>query len=626
MGRLKIPTMLIWMSSMWLISNSAILAQSETTPGVDTPAPSAVSPLATKEQMIRDRFSRFQDRVFRLREDLTEGEPENAQRLARAISRASELQLSEKLDRLVEILGSDSSLTEATDAQAAWLDDADRLLAILLERDSNDEERDQEINQLEQYKKEVNRILQAERKLRDASAKTAVAKRLKQQIDQAKKRLDAIQKAQQELSDQANKPSASGQQGKTEKPSQAQKDIARQTKQLAKDLENLSKLKPEDRADSQAGKDAREAAKQASKSLDQAGGQMQQAAKSLDGDQKSKAKQDQENAKKALEQARKQLEDATKALDEQSKADEQADQQQKVAGDTQSLSQQMKKSGGKKGKSGSSSKSQPPGTQNLDQAQQEMEDASDSLDQDEPGQATKKQENAIEELEQTQQELDKALEQLRKEEREEMLRDLEARFRDMLSRQRAINATTLTLDQVDQKSFGRAERLQLAELSSKEMKLGEDAAVCVRILDEDGTSIVVPRIIGQVSEDMAVVAKRLAKRLTGALTKAMEQEIVDTLEQLIDSVKQMQQENEQQGGQQQGGKDEEQPLLPVSAELKLLRASQLRVNARTNLVEQAKLKPGEPTEQLEKVYETIVQRQSQCAEMAQEMRDRQDQP
>ena len=37
-----------------------------------------IHPLASKEEMVRDRFQRFEDRVYRLRELLDQQEPENA--------------------------------------------------------------------------------------------------------------------------------------------------------------------------------------------------------------------------------------------------------------------------------------------------------------------------------------------------------------------------------------------------------------------------------------------------------------------------------------------------------------------------------------------------------------------
>ena len=47
-----------------------------------------IHPLALKEEMIRDRFQRFEDRVYRLREQLADPEPDNASRLGRVLQRA----------------------------------------------------------------------------------------------------------------------------------------------------------------------------------------------------------------------------------------------------------------------------------------------------------------------------------------------------------------------------------------------------------------------------------------------------------------------------------------------------------------------------------------------------------
>ena len=60
----------------------------------DRPA-KEINPLAAKQEMIGGRFRRFEDRVFSLREQLSETEPENAARLrAAACGRA----LSDKLE------------------------------------------------------------------------------------------------------------------------------------------------------------------------------------------------------------------------------------------------------------------------------------------------------------------------------------------------------------------------------------------------------------------------------------------------------------------------------------------------------------------------------------------------
>jgi len=234
-----------------------------------------------------------------------------------------------------------------------------------------------------------------------------------------------------------------------------------------------------------------------------------------------------------------------------------------------------------------------------------------------------KQDRAIDELEQAQRELEEVLQQLRQEEREETLRDLESRFRDMLAKQRPINDETMALDQFGRENFTRAQHLQLAELAADERALSEQATACLHILDEEGTTIAFPRVVGQLAEDMSTVAERLAGAEVGVVTQTIEQEIVDTLEQLLAAVKKMQQENEQQQLQSANLPAGDTPLLPPSAELKLLRASQERVNTRTLAIESSVAAGAEAEEDATTGLKKLALRQAECMEIAKEMRDNQ---
>ena len=227
------------------------------------------APLAAKEQMIRDRFERFQDRIYRLSEELAETEPENAARLARALSRAGEMGLADQLDEIKNLLNDSSSLNKAVDAQNQWLADADRLLSILLERDSQNEERQEELERLEQYRKAVNDLLEQERGLRAESAQSTDVARLKAQIDQAISRLDAIMQRQAELNE-AGKPGAEA----AENTPAEQERLAKDAKELAKDLERLSK---ESERDSDAVKEAKEKTAEAGASTQKGSEAMSQA-------------------------------------------------------------------------------------------------------------------------------------------------------------------------------------------------------------------------------------------------------------------------------------------------------------------------------------------------------------
>ena len=67
-------------------------------------------------------------------------------------------------------------------------------------------------------------------------------------------------------------------------------------------------------------------------------------------------------------------------------------------------------------------------------------------------------------------------------------------------------------------------------------------------------------------------------------------------------------------------------MLPPSAELKLLRSSQVRVNSRTVAIEMVRAAQSETPEGLAGLVRTAAARQAQCAQIAREMHDRQNRP
>lgn len=581
-----------------------------------------IHPLALKEEMIRDRFDRFEDRLFRLREQLAESEPDNASRLRRVLGRAGELGLQDRLDRLVELLRDPASLHTALDVQAAWLADADRLLAILLERDSDNEDRRNEIERLQAYNEKLDELLQQERDLRSATGQTAMTARMLEQLDQAIRRIQALLDRQAEVSQATGQASTAGTPS-AEALDQRQTALSREAAELAEDLQRLGAAKPEESADTPELEAARQDTQAAAQSTQSGAKSMSAAGGRLKAGESGAAQQQQQEAEEALREAKKRLEEAKRRLEEQADTEKIAEQQQKVAEATERLSDQMKQDAAEGGQQGgqSGSSSQAPGQQSVDQAQQEMNDAAQSLGAQNPQEATPSQDRAIDDLEQAKKELEEALSQLRQEEKEETLRDLESRFREMLTKQRGINETTIQFDSIGSERFKRAERLGLADLSSKQRALSRDAASCLHILDEDGTTIVFPRVVQQISEDMETVADRLARYKAAAFTQSIEAEIVDALEQLLEAVQQMQQENEQQQGMPMDGDAGESPLLPPSAELKLLRASQTRINSRTTLIETARTQEADSKAALADAAHAVASRQLETAKIAEEMRD-----
>lgn len=593
-------------------------------------APTAAkTPLASKQEMIRDRYARFQDRVFGLRDQLAESEPENAARLERALSRAGELGLADKLEQIIELLNDPSALHKAAAEEEAWLADARNILDLLLAQDADAERRREEMQRLQQYKERVERLLREQKELREQSGQAAAEQRMKAQLDQAIQRAGELQKRQSALSQQSQ-----GDSGGKPQSAQQQQELGRETEQLSKDLKSLAEPPSDPKSDSAKLEKARESTQEASKSSQSGSQAMSQAAQKMQqgGEGQQSAGQQQQQAEEDLKKTLEQLEAARKALDEPD-VEQQAEKQEKLAQDTGDLEKKMQqdsaesKSGqpGQQGQKGQQSQS-PPGSQNLQQAQQEMNKAAESLGQKSPGDATPKQDKAIENLQAAQQDIEKALEELRKEERAETLRDLEARIRDMLTKQKPINEQTIALDGTGEQNFKRAEHLLLADLSTQQRTLSEKAATCLHILDEDASTIAFPHIMEQLVDDMNNSADRLADYSVGPITQTVQAEIIDALEQLLEAVKKMQEENENQQGQaQQQQQQSSPPLLPASAELKLLRSSQLRINNRTGVIAAQMEKGTEEKSAAARSLVKLSERQVQTADIAREIRDKQPQ-
>jgi hypothetical protein len=192
----------------------------------------------------------------------------------------------------------------------------------------------------------------------------------------------------------------------------------------------------------------------------------------------------------------------------------------------------------------------------------------------------------------------------------------------MLIEQQAINATTADLE-ARKENWTRADELNLAGLAEKQSGLSGEAAKALNILVEEGTTVVFPEIVVQVRDDMAAVAKRLGEKQTGEITRGIQGQIVETLEELIAAIEQRQKDGppppngNQAGGR--GGDPGDTPLLPGSAELKLLRSCQVRVNRQTHdLAAAAEKAPAEVGDHAQRLSD----RQEQLADMARKINER----
>jgi hypothetical protein len=265
-----------------------------------------------------------------------------------------------------------------------------------------------------------------------------------------------------------------------------------------------------------------------------------------------------------------------------------------------------------------------------------MQQASGGLRKKDPSDASRQQGKAIKDLEEALQEIEERLAQLREETQIEKLARLEARFAEMLAIQQQLTAQTLALDKKRgdnngtlsrsdrnaARGIGDDERRMLpvinpeTKVSEKPVGLAGRAQQALDIIIDDGTSVVFPDVVEQVRDDLITVGNLLADDVRiDQYTLTLQKEIETTLEELIEALKQAQKQKEGEGGGGGGGGGEP-PLLPNSAELKLLRSAQLRINRRTVAVETTRPQGGGELEPVMKnELKTVADRQAEIAEM-----------
>lgn len=213
--------------------------------------------------------------------------------------------------------------------------------------------------------------------------------------------------------------------------------------------------------------------------------------------------------------------------------------------------------------------------------------AKDKIEKNERQDALNDQEDAKTKLEQARKKLEEILRQLREEEIERVLADLQKRCEKMLQMQEIINADTKkTYARIY--SLGKAERddqLKCRQLSEDEDKIVHETDNAIAVIEAEGTAVAFIEVFHQVRNDMMQVSRRLGRIDPSPETQMIEDDIVTTLKEMIDAFKKQQQEqrDKKQAEQQQSGNPTPQDLIDKLAELRMIKAMQLRVNTRTSI-------------------------------------------
>ena len=238
----------------------------------------------------------------------------------------------------------------------------------------------------------------------------------------------------------------------------------------------------------------------------------------------------------------------------------------------------------------------------MQQAQRRMRQAKEQLDRAEKRGALQDQEEAIAELQRARAELEKILRQLREEELMQTLQFLDARLQKMLQLEKAVKSQTERLDkqqteanekpESEADTFRRQLPILAGRLGADQMVIVGEADGALVLLMEDGTARAMYESLEQCRFDMVEVSERLNRTDISGDTQTVENTIIESLQEMIEAVQlakkesQERKNNENDGDQSpQDGSEQDQRLISILSELRMVRTMQKRVNERTTRYE-----------------------------------------
>jgi hypothetical protein len=236
---------------------------------------------------------------------------------------------------------------------------------------------------------------------------------------------------------------------------------------------------------------------------------------------------------------------------------------------------------GKGESQGQQSQNENPARKRLEAAQQRMNEAEAKLKEAQRQGAVEKQEEALRELEQAKSELEEILRQLREEEIARILAMLESRFRKMLQMQEEVYEGTVRLDKIPAAQRTHNHDIEASRLSGKESQIVVEVDKAALVLREEGSAVAFPEAIEQMRDDMQQVVLRLAQTKVDKITQGVEEDIIAALKDMITALKKAQKEQKNKKPPSGSCSSCEPPLIDTLAELKMIRALQMRVNTRT---------------------------------------------
>ncbi len=518
------------------VAASAVLSVSTTSPlvGQEIENANAVGPsveeLHRKAEMIAESYDRLEQLILRMAEIETLTNPQRAALLKRAAQQSSERRTKKQLSDAITLLEPPAKLKRAIDEQERGLADMKSLLELLLSEERADRLKAEE-QRIRDYIKEVERLIRLQKSAEGRTRGGADPAKLADEQDRIASRTG-------DLAEQIRETEEGG--GKSEP-----KEAGEKSENEKSEGEKSDEKKPDEKKPSEKGEPQ-------------------------DGSKPSEGEQEPGESPSGQPQQGEPKEGEPQQGEPQQGEPQQGEPQQGESSQQQQQQQQQEN----------------PARQRLQAAEERMREAQKRLEEAKRDDAVDEQEKARHELEKAKAELEEILRQLREEEVGRTLAMLEGRFRRMLEKQLEIFESTKRLDKIALDERGRQVDIQAGKLGFEETKLAIEADKALLLLHEEGSSVAFPETVEMMRDDMQQVADRLSSTKIDTITQGIEEEIITALEEMIAALQQAQQdleEKKQQDQQQQGRPQQpgEEPLVDQIAELKMIRALQMRVNTRT---------------------------------------------
>ena len=514
--------------------------------------------LANEQARVAQRFEELQQALLKMAEVTASTDPRRAAVLRQAYTRSTELALEQKFDGLVELLGKDQ-LYQATQDQTQLQQDLARLLELLLSGEG--EKLPDEKARMAEILKQVNRLIKDQKGLQGQTSGEADPKELAQRQAEVASRTaklrENIEKTDEENAAKSN-PSDKPSQNKSTKPGENrhEPDAPAGSEQEGGESERDN---GEKRAGEQSSNDQKQPPSEGGESNSQEGSRgAPKSGTPMDG-------QGQESGDQAGEES------------------QESDAQQT------------------------------PGRKRIAAAEKRMKAAEEQLKKAVKDKAVEEQQKALEELEMAKAELEKILRQLREEEIDRMLTMLEARFRKMLAMQTEVYEGTQRLSKISASNRTREDEIEAGRLGRRESEIVAEADKALLLMKEDGSAVAFPEAVVQIRTDMQQVSDLLSRADVSELTVALEEDILSSIEEMLEALrqaKQKQQEQQAQPMQMPAGEPVEPPLVDQLSELRMIRTLQVRVNNRT--VQYSKMLEGAGADraQIRKGLDELAERQS----------------